>query len=50
MELNLAGKYLSKTGRYRSYRSMLFGTGLIGTAAIIGTGIMGGYVASSLAK
>ncbi len=53
MDMNLAGGYLSQTGRYGgygSYRPMLFGAGVIGTVAIIGSGILGGYVANGLTK
>ena len=53
MEMGPGGGYVSQLGRYRSYgsyRPLLSGTGLIGTVAIIGTGILGGYVANSLAK
>ena len=51
MPMNLAGGYAPQIGRhgsYGSYRAPLFGGGLVRTAVLIGSGILGGYVANAL--
>lgn len=51
MAMNLAGDYAPQIGRYgsaASYRLSLFGGGLIRTAVLIGSGILGGYVANAI--
>jgi hypothetical protein len=51
MVMNLAGNYAPQIVRYGSYgiyRPSLFGGGLIRTAVLIGSGILGGYVANAI--
>ena len=46
--MGFAGGHAAQLGRYGGIRALSLGTGLVGTAIIVGSGIFGGYIANSL--
>ena len=48
--MDFAGGHAAQMGRYGGIRALSLGTGLFGTAVIVGSGILGGYIANGLFK
>jgi len=46
--MGFAGGHAAQIGRYGGIRALSLGTGLVGTAIVVGSGILGGYIANGL--
>ena len=46
--MGFAGGHAAQMGRYGGIRALSLGTGLVGTAIVVGSGILGGYIANGL--
>ena len=46
--MGFVGGHAAQIGRYGGIRTLSLGTGLVGTAIIVGSGILGGYIANGL--